>query len=175
MIVTNADKIDDKKLEFATRVMTELQSELHGQIERGYGPFLAAIYQGNKMIVKCANSVVMDKCSNHHAEVNVIRAAQEFFGTYDLSQYNLDLYSTAEPCMMCLGAIMWSGIKSVIYGVPTSIVESVTGFDEGFKTGWLDEFEKRGITVYGNIEPDLGEKVLRGYMVKKHIVYKPNK
>ena len=39
----------------------------------------------------------------------------------------------------------------------------ITGFDEGFKPNWFEEFQKRGITVYGNIEQDAGEKVLADY------------
>ena len=75
--------------------------------------------------------------------------------------------------MMCIGAIMWSGIHAVYFGVPSTSVESITGFDEGFKQNWLNEFKRRHITVYGNIESDSGEKILRDYIAKKHTVYSP--
>ena len=68
---------------------------------------------------------------------------------------------------------MWSGIKEVYYGVPTESVEEITGFDEGYKPGWVEEFKKRGIIVYGNIERELGEQVLRNYVAKGKIIYKP--
>jgi len=174
-IITNADKINAKQLKRATEIITKLQNELREYIERGHGPFLAAIYQGPYLIAQRANTVVMDNCSNHHAEINVIRAAQSELKTYDLAPKNLDLYITAEPCMMCIGAIMWSGIKNVYYGVPSKVVEKITGFDEGFKPNWLKEFQKRGITVYGNIETDLGEDVLKQYVESKHVVYKPSR
>ena len=74
---------------------------------------------------------------------------------------------------MCLGAIMWSGIKHVYYGVPSKSVESITGFDEGFKPNWLDEFKKRGITVYGNIAKEEGEEILKQYVKSGKPVYKP--
>ena len=77
--------------------------------------------------------------------------------------------------MMCIGAIMWSGIKNVFYGVPSETVEKITGFDEGFKPDWIDEFKKRGITVYGNIEAELGEKALQEYIVSGLKVYKPER
>ena len=73
--------------------------------------------------------------------------------------------------MMCLGGIMWSGIKSVFYGVPSDTVEKITGFDEGFKPNWFHEFNKRGIAVYGNIETDLGKQVLQEY-AKNGKIYK---
>ena len=76
---------------------------------------------------------------------------------------------------MCLGGIMWSGIKAVYYGVPSKRVEEITGFDEGFKPDWLEEFKKRGITVYGNIAVEVGEQVLRDYVAQGHTVYKPER
>ena len=74
---------------------------------------------------------------------------------------------------MCAGAIMWSGIKTVYFGVPSSEVEKITGFDEGYKPNWIKEFKKRGITVYGNIEPKAGEKVLQEYVNSGKETYKP--
>ena len=76
---------------------------------------------------------------------------------------------------MCLGGIMWSGIKEVYYGVPSKSVEEITGSDEGFKPDWLTEFKKRGILVYGNIEVKAGEKVLKEYVASQHIVYQPHR
>jgi hypothetical protein len=74
-----------------------------------------------------------------------------------------------------MGGIMWSGIKEVYYGVPSGSVEEITGFDEGYKPGWLEEFRKRGIIVYGNIERELGEQVLRNYVAKGKKIYKPSR
>ena len=174
-IITNENKINKEKLKHATEIILQLQTELPKYIKHGHGPFLAAVYRGDKLIAKCANTVVKDDCSNHHAEVNVIRAAQHKLKTYDLSSDDLSLYMTAEPCMMCIGAIMWSGIKNIYYSVSSKRVEKITGFDEGFKPNWFNEFKKRGIKVYGNIETELGEDVLKQYIESKHIVYKPSR
>ena len=126
------------------------------------------------MIAKASNSVVKDKCSNRHAEMNTIKEAELYYDTYNLAPYNLSLYVTSEPCIMCLGGIMWSGIKNIYYGVPSKRVEEITGFDEGFKPNWLEEFKKRGITVYGNIAQEEGEKVLEQYVKSGKEVYKPS-
>jgi len=67
---------------------------------------------------------------------------------------------------------MWSGIKEVYYGVPSKDVENITGFDEGFKPSWFKEFKKRGIIVYGNIEPEACKKELHRYVNDKNIIYK---
>jgi len=174
-IIAN-EKIDDVKLARATDIISGLYRELPEYIARGHGPFLAAIYDENgKLIAKAPNSVMNDKCSHNHAEMNAIQKAEEKLGTHDLSARNLSLYVTAEPCIMCLGGIMWSGIKSVYFGVPSNMVESITGFDEGFKQNWMDEFKKRGITVYGNIAADSGAQVLQDYVSQQHPIYNPKR
>lgn len=174
-IVAN-EKINTQKVKKATKIILQLQSEMKDYIAQGSGPFLAAIYdeKGN-LIAKTANSVVSEGCSNNHAEVNVIKAAEKALNTYDLSSYNLSLYVTSEPCMMCLGAIMWSGIKAVYYSVPSKRVEEITHFDEGFKPNWFEEFKKRGITVYGNIAQAEGEEVLKSYVADGYTVYQPER
>ena len=170
------EKINDLKLKKASKIILDLQQELTKYINKGHGPFLAAIYdsKGN-LIANAANSVVKKSCSHNHAEMNAIKLAEKKLGTYDLSLYNLSIYVTSEPCMMCLGGIMWSGIKAVYYGVPSNKVTKITGFDEGFKPDWFNEFKKRGITVYGQIETESGEKVLKDYVSQGHTVYKPNR
>lgn len=174
--ILSNENIDEKKLKKATQIITELQGQMPKYITNGSGPFLAAIFdeKGN-LIAKEANSVVNEACSHNHAEMNAIKAAEKALNTYDLSSYNLSLYVTSEPCIMCLGGIMWSGIKAVYYGVCSKRVEEITGFDEGFKPDWLEEFKKRGITVYGNIAPEIGEKVLYDYVENGHKVYKPER
>ena len=174
-VVAN-EKINPQKLSLAQKIISQLQRELPNYIAKGKGPFLAAVYddKGN-LIAKEANSVVAKKCSHNHAEMNAIKAAEKALKTYDLSGYNLRLYVTAEPCMMCLGGIMWSGIKEVYYSVPSKKVEEITGFDEGFKPKWLEEFKKRHITVYGNIEVEAGMEVLQDYVKRGKTVYKPER
>ncbi len=170
------EKIDNLKLIKASKIILDLQQELKKYISKGYGPFLAAVYdsKGN-LVAKAANNVVNKSCSNNHAEMNAIKLAEKKLGTYDLSRYNLSLYVTSEPCMMCLGGIMWSGIKAIYYGVPSNKVSKITGFDEGFKQNWHNEFKKRGITVYGQIEQEAGEKILKDYVNQGHTVYKPKR
>ncbi len=174
--VVSNEKIDTKKVEFAKTILLDLQKDVTVQTENGAGPFVAAIYDKNgNLVAKTSNSVVSDQCSNNHAEMNVIRAAEKKLNTFDLAPYELSLYVTSEPCIMCLGGIMWSGIKNVYYGVPSNKVEKITGFDEGFKPHWLKEFKKRGITVYGNIETEAGEKALQHYVDTGKKIYKPSR
>lgn len=174
--VISNEKIDEKKLKNASKIILSLQNELKNYIQNGSGPFLAAIYDENcKLIAKAANSVVSECCSNNHAEMNTIKEAEKTLGTYDLSSYNLSLYVTSEPCIMCLGGIMWSGIRAVYYSVPSKRVEEITGFDEGFKPNWFEEFKNRNIVVYGNIEVEAGEKVLQDYVNNGKTIYRPDR
>ena len=174
--VISNEEINEKKLDNAKNIILQLQKEMKDYIAGGSGPFLAAVIDENgNVISKMANSVVSEGCSNNHAEMNAIKMAQKNLGTYDLSKYNLSLYVTSEPCMMCIGGIMWSGIKAVYYGVPSKRVEEITGFDEGFKPNWFEEFKNRGITVYGNIEVEAGEKVLYDYVNTGKTVYQPER
>jgi len=174
--VISNEKIDPAKVETASKIISDLQREMPNFTKTGSGPFVAAIYdnKGN-LVVKVANSVVNEHNSNNHAEMNAIKAAEQKLGTYDLAPYNLSLYVTAEPCMMCIGGIMWSGIKAVYYSVPSKDVEEITGFDEGFKPHWFKEFKKRGIVVYGNIEPEVGRQELYRYVKEGKEVYKPSR
>lgn len=171
-----SDKTEEQRLKRARKIILELQKELPTYIANGSGPFLAAVYDSKgHLISKEANSVVLRLRSHRHAEMNAIKMAEKALNTYDLSPYDLILYSTAEPCMMCLGGILWSGIKEVYYGVSSKIVEKVTGFDEGFKPRWQEAFRRRGIIVHGPIEEEIGKKVLEDYVAQNGIFYGPEK
>lgn len=159
-----------------SKIIIDLQRQAEKNIDKGYGPFLAAIYdEDENLIAQASNSVIRDECSNNHAEMNTIRIAEKELGTYDLSKYNLTLFITAEPCIMCAGAIIWSGIKRVVYSVSTKDIEEITGFDEGFKPNWIEEFNKRGIEVIGAVEEELGKEVLRKYVLANKVIYKPKR
>ena len=74
---------------------------------------------------------------------------------------------------MCLGGIMWSGVNKIVFSVPSSEVERITGFDEGFKPDWFDEMKKRNIKVCGGIDEEYGKTVLQYYVDIGKTIYKP--
>ena len=119
--VTSNAPITKTQYTTACKIILELQNETPKHFSEHYGPFYAAIYdeKGN-LIAKAQNSVIPGCDCTNHAEMNAIRLAQKKLNTYDLSKYNLSLYVTAEPCIMCAGGIMWSGIKNVYFGVDVS-------------------------------------------------------
>ena len=80
----------------------------------GGGPFGAVIVKDGKAIAACSNSVTLDNDPTAHAEVNAIRAACRELGTFDLD--GCVIYTSCEPCPMCLGAIYWAHIDRIYYG-----------------------------------------------------------
>ena len=79
------------------------------------GPFGAVIVdQEGNIIANGNNRVIQEKDPTQHAEIVAIREACKKQNTYDLS--NCILYSSCEPCPMCLSAIIWANIKTVFYG-----------------------------------------------------------
>lgn len=139
------------------------------------GPFAAAVFnaQNGELISTGVNLVTSAGLSILHAEMVAISFAQQRLGVYDLgnSCLDLELLSSAEPCAMCSGAIPWSGVKSLVFGARVTDVES-TGFDEGSKpVDWIARFEKRGITVRGDVLRADATNVLRAYHDNEGVLY----
>ena len=83
-------------------------------VERGGGPFGAIIVKDGEIIAGSSNSVTIDNDPTAHAEVNTIRKACFKLRTFDLS--GCTIYTSCEPCPMCLGAIYWARIGKIFYG-----------------------------------------------------------
>ena len=83
-------------------------------VKHGGGPFGAVIVKDGEIIAGSSNSVTIDHDPTAHAEVNTIRKACQKLGTFDLS--GCTIYTSCEPCPMCLGAIYWAHIGRIFYG-----------------------------------------------------------
>ena len=83
-------------------------------VHNGGGPFGAVIVKDNHIVAGSSNSVTIDNDPTAHAEVNTIRQACRKLGTFDLS--GCTIYTSCEPCPMCLGAIYWAHIDRIYYG-----------------------------------------------------------
>ena len=87
----------------------------NGIIKKEGGPFGAVIIdKDGNVIANGNNQVLLQNDPTAHAEIVAIRNACKVLNTYDLSDYIL--YTSCEPCPMCLSAIIWSNIKTVYYG-----------------------------------------------------------
>jgi tRNA(Arg) A34 adenosine deaminase TadA len=102
----------------------EIASE---NINTGGGPFGAVLVKDNNIISEAGNRVVVNSDPTAHAEILAIRSAASLLETHELN--DCTLYSSCEPCPMCLGAIYWSGIKKVVYSCDRSDAETA-GFSD---------------------------------------------
>lgn len=98
-------------------------------IEEGGGPFGAVIVRDGKLISKGANRVVPNNDPTAHAEVVAIRNACRALGTFDLS--GCTVYTSCEPCPMCLSALYWAGIERICYA-NTKRDAAAIDFDDSF-------------------------------------------
>lgn len=93
------------------------------------GPFGCVIVQGDTIVGQGANSVTSDNDPTAHAEVVAIRDACQKLQTFQLN--DCEVYTTCEPCPMCLGAIYWARPKKVFYAA-NRFDAAEAGFDDSF-------------------------------------------
>ncbi|MDB4902499.1 MAG: nucleoside deaminase [Mucilaginibacter sp.] len=93
------------------------------------GPFGAVIVKDGIVLVKSANKVIQENDPTAHAEISAIRLACQKLGTYNLS--GCEIYTSCEPCPMCLGAIYWAHIDKIYYANSKEDAADI-GFDDEF-------------------------------------------
>lgn len=98
-------------------------------IDNGGGPFGAVIVKDGKIVGKGVNRVTANNDPTAHAEVSAIRDATKNLSTFDLS--GCEIYTSCEPCPMCLGAIYWARLKHIYYG-NTQADAAKIDFDDSF-------------------------------------------
>lgn len=91
------------------------------------GPFGTVIVKDGKIIATGVNTVTTDHDPTAHAEVNAIREACSILNTYQLDE--CEIYSSCEPCPMCLGAIYWARPAKLFYGASRQDA-ALAGFDD---------------------------------------------
>jgi tRNA(Arg) A34 adenosine deaminase TadA len=110
-------------------------------LQKGGGPFGAVIVKDGEIIAATGNSVTNTNDPTAHAEVNAIRMATKKLNTFDLS--GCEIYSSCEPCPMCLGAIYWARIDKLYFAANKTDAKNI-GFDDEFIYNEIDlPFEKR--------------------------------
>jgi tRNA(Arg) A34 adenosine deaminase TadA len=111
--------------------MTEAIREALDGISQGHGgPFGCVIVKDDEIIGSGHNMVLEEKDSTAHGEITAIRNAENALDSYDLS--GCVLYTTGEPCPMCLYAILWANISKVYYGCTIEDNADIGFRDEAF-------------------------------------------
>jgi len=141
------------------------------------GPFAAAVFDdaSARLIAIGVNRVVPMRCSSAHAEVMALSLAQRAADTHDLGgsgQPARQLVVNWCPCAMCCGAVVWSGVRSLVIAGSGPELERITGFDEGpIHPRWADELTRRGVTVTDGVLRDEACAMFREFAASGRTVY----
>jgi tRNA(Arg) A34 adenosine deaminase TadA len=144
--------------------------------QRTGGPFGAVVVEvaSGRLLGAGVNRVVPLGFSCAHAEVLALGMAQVDAGTYDLAapgRPDAELVTSVEPCVMCIGAVLWSGARSLVCGASDADATGI-GFDEGPKPAdWAGEFEARGIAVVCGVLREEAAAVLTDYAAAGGPIY----
>ena len=114
-------------------------------VKNGGGPFGAVIVKDGEIIAGSSNSVTIDNDPTAHAEVNTIRQACKKLGTFDLS--GCVIYTSCEPCPMCLGAIYWAKIDRIYYGNNRTDARNIDFADDFIYDELNRQFDERTIPI----------------------------
>jgi guanine deaminase len=98
-------------------------------VRSGGGPFGALIVKDGKILSEAANCVTVENDPTAHAEMAAIRLACKKLGNFNLT--GCELYSSCEPCPMCMGAVYWARLARV-YFAGTDADAAKAGFDDSF-------------------------------------------
>ncbi|HVS01207.1 MAG TPA: nucleoside deaminase [Thermoanaerobaculia bacterium] len=140
------------------------------------GPFAAAVFElpSGRLVGVGVNRVVPSRTSIAHAEILALGLAQQRLGQWDLGAPGLppfELVASTEPCAMCLGAVVWSGVRRLVCGARDADARGI-GFDEGPKSGdWVEELAARGVDVEQDVCREAAVAVLRAYADGGGLIY----
>ena len=168
------DEVDQARLypDAGSRIALAIELSRRNVAHRSGGPFGAAVFnQAGRLIGVGVNRVVPAQCSAAHAEVLALATSQQRLQRYRLNDAGLDeagerftLATSAQPCTMCYGALIWAGIDELLIGARSEDVQTLAGFDEGpLPADWSGELEKRGIAVQRDLMREHARDVLRDY------------
>jgi tRNA(Arg) A34 adenosine deaminase TadA len=150
-------------------------------VEQGSGgPFAAAIFENGtgELVSLGVNLVEAQQSSMLHAEMVAIAVAQAKLGAYDLggsSSTGYELVASTEPCTMCLGGVLWSGVNRVVTAARDEDAREI-GFDEGPKPDdWIKSLNDRGIEVLDDVERESARSVLQMYKNSEGHIYNSRK
>lgn len=141
----------------AIRLSIEKMQAGHG------GPFGAIVVRNGEIIARGYNNVLASNDPTAHAEVEAIRKACAALGTFQLQ--DCELYTSCEPCPMCLGAIYWARPKAVYYG-NTKEDAAAIGFDDQFIYKEIEQpLSRRAIPMYPLLREE-AQAAFRAWMEK---------
>ena len=161
---------DAEKMRLAIAVSRE------NVVRRTGGPFGAAIVEreSGRLVAVGMNSVVRFNNCTLHGEIVAFMMAQQRVGSYTLNLPDgpvHELITSCEPCAMCLGATLWSGVRRVVYGALREDAARLD-FDEGpvFPESY-EYLEKNGIEIVRGVMREQAREVLELYRSSEGEIY----
>lgn len=136
-------------------------------IKEGHGgPFGAVIVKDEKVVAKGHNLVLKTNDPTNHGEMMAIHKACKKLKTYDLS--GCEIYTTGEPCPMCMAAILWANIEKIYYGCNITDTENI-----GFRDAKFYELQKPGERekLVKEINREECLELYKEYISLKHTIY----
>lgn len=113
-------------------------------MEKGYGgPFGAVVVKDGEIVGEGFNSVIHSNDPTAHAEILAIRNACKKLGTFELK--NCTIYTSCEPCPMCLGAIYWARLEKVVYACKKEDAAQISFDDDDFYGEMVKDMKDRRI------------------------------
>lgn len=132
-----------KQTDMQSQYMKEAIAQAKKSVNDGGGPFGAVIVKDGIIVTQGFNCVTINNDPTAHAEVTVIRKACKKLNTFNLS--GCEIYTSCEPCPMCLAAIYWARIDKIYYGCTKNDAKDI-GFDDSFIYDQIDlKPDKRSI------------------------------
>jgi tRNA(Arg) A34 adenosine deaminase TadA len=161
---------DDERMRLAIAVS-------HENVERDTGgPFGAAVFEreSGRLVAVGMNSVVRLNNCTLHGEMVAFMMAQKRLGSFTLAAPGMpehELFTSCEPCAMCLGATLWSGVRRVVYGAGREDASRLN-FEEGpvFPASY-EYLEDRGISIVRNVLRAEAQAVLERYRARSGKIY----
>lgn len=145
--------------------------------ERTGGPFGAAVFEkeSGRLVSVGVNVVVAQNNCTAHAEMVAFMMAGQHLESYSLKGKDMpvhQLVASAQPCAMCLGATVWSGVRELVFGSLRNDIQNINNFDEGpIPEKWKEELTNRGINVVEGVLRDEAIKIHRLYQKTCGMVY----
>ncbi len=128
-----------------------------GILHREGGPFGAVVVKDGEVVGRGHNRVVENNDPTCHGEIEAIRDACKRLGTFDLS--GCAIYTTGEPCPMCMGAILWANIDKVYYGCNVDDTDKIGFRDDAF----YKRFRLKGAGISKELDREACLKLYEDY------------
>ena len=154
-------KMDGNLDEYFIRKVYDLSKE---SAINGNDPFAAILVYNNKICHRSLDVSVKSSDPTLHAELNVISEYCSENKIFSLKNYTL--YCNVEPCVMCSGAIHWSRITKVVFGISQEKLQNITGGNLKPKCNDLINIGYKKIEIIGPLLEEEGLKIFNEYPIK---------